>query len=230
MRSDVTGLPPATRLERLVHGFLDENATQLMTPHPFTLMNRVPPVNPATVQPRSTMATTLPTYDPQTQKWSYMGHALIPTDQLLYDPQIKRLMPTGYIPDQDNPENYPGKPDPANFRVYLSTYDLPAAKYSDADTNPLIPIKYQSPLLTPTKDTTAKVVNFMRQQFPTPLKHNSHTDPDTGEVLVVSTNDDGWPSCTQGAGPIALKLDANGVTMTRKEIAATLAEAGLTVA
>jgi len=196
--------------------------------NPFTTMNRTPPVNPATIQPRSTMPTTIPTYDPQKQQWTYMGHVLIPTDQLLYDPVIKRLMTTGYTPDQDNPGNFPGIAAPADFRVYLSTYDLPAAKYNDADTNPLIPIKYQSPLLTPTKDTTAKVVNFMRQQWPA-LKHTSHTDPDTGEVILVSTNDDGWPACSQGVGPIALKLDANGVTMTRREIAATLAESGLSV-
>ncbi len=160
------------------------------------------------------------------QKWSYMGHSLIPTDQLLYDPVIKRLMTTGYTPDQDNPGNFPGNAAPQDFHVFLSTYEIPEALYNGADTNPLIPIKYQSPLLTPTKETTAKVVNWLRAQWPT-LKHTAYTDPDTREVHVVSADPSGWPACTQGVGPVALKLDQNGNTMTRNEVAATLAESGL---
>lgn len=166
----------------------------------------------------------IPAWNPDTLSWSYRGRTVYNcANDLLWDPQTLRVMTTGHMPDPETGE-LPGVPDPANFAIYPSTYTAEVPEY-DKDDQKLIPIKFVSPLNTPTPKTSNTVLLWMQRMFPT-LKHEIVTDPKTKEVQISSTDPkNNWPIVLNSAGQIALKLDQG--KPAAQEIAASLKEGGL---
>ncbi len=167
-----------------------------------------------------------PTWDPNKQGFTYQGRVVFSfSTDLLWDPQTMRVMTTGYMPDPETGE-LPGVPDPANFRVFPSTYHAEKPDYHPDDQK-LIPILRMSPLNTPTQKTRVSVLNWMRVNFGE-LRHVIQVDPDTKEVQIISTDPKAdWPMVVNSVGQIALGLDM-GKPMAQ-QLATTLREAGLAV-
>lgn len=167
-----------------------------------------------------------PIWNPEKKGFTFQGRVVFSfgTD-LLWDPQSLRVMTTGYMPDPETGE-LPGVPDPANFKVFPSTYYAEKPNYHPDDQQ-LIPVLRMSPLSTPTPKTQISVLSWMQFQF-AELKHTLQTDPMTKEVQIVSTDPKGnWPIVINSAGQVALGLDM-GRNMAA-QVAAEFREAGLSV-
>ncbi len=167
----------------------------------------------------------IPQYDQQKQVWTYKGRIVFSVSgDLLYDPGTKKLMTNGYLPDQDG-GTFPGIANPDSFVTYRSTYNAKVPDYHPDDAV-LAPVPILSPLITPTEETANSVLAWLNMQFPK-LRHELQTNPKTSEVTVVTADkNSGWPVVTNGAGPIAFKLDRNE-GRTHLELGATFKGAGL---
>ena len=174
----------------------------------------------------ATKSSTVPTFDAQTNQWSYNGNPVRSIDQNeMFDPTTGFIMAAPLLTPADIDGDKVTEPpapavDPKDFKVYTQfTFKDWTLAYSPMDT-PLLPQKYGNPVYEPTEASVNAAAAIVFAAFPT---------------LTITVTNDGHPAfefvsptgvaAMQAAGPIAHSIQKNGKDAAMTSLKATLIDA-----